>query len=161
MKKEEKYLAMTDSFLRQSSKGELPDKITQDLRFCMDEQQEKLQQKGVTIHEEYVFNDEAVTGAVEVSQRNNRTPFRAVAAYRETVRTRDFYHEEKRILHRREPVNFYATIVDREGSRDFTVNCPNCGNVTTASKLQEGCPYCGTQYNSADEDWVITEIRKK
>lgn len=45
MKKEEKYLAMTDSFLRQSSKGELPDKITQDLRFCMDEQQEKLQQK--------------------------------------------------------------------------------------------------------------------
>ena len=146
MKKEEKYLEMTDAFLRQSSKGEIPNKITQDLRFCMDEQQEKLQQKGVAIKEEYVFDDEAVPGAVEVSQRNNRTPFQAVSAYRETVRIRDFYQGDKRILHRREPVNFYATIVDREGSRDFTVNCPNCGNVTMASKLQGGCPYCGTRF---------------
>ena len=60
MKKEEKYLEMTDAFLRQSSKGEIPNKITQDLRFCMDEQQEKLQQKGVAIKEEYVLPEHVI-----------------------------------------------------------------------------------------------------
>ena len=144
--KADKYLAMTDTFLRQSSKGEIPDKITRDLRFCMDEQEEKLRKNGISMREEYVFDDEAVTGTVEASPKNNRTPFRGVTAYRETVRIRDFYRGDKRILHRRSPVTFHATIVDREGSRDVPVNCPNCGNVTMASKLEEGCPYCGTHF---------------
>ena len=146
----DKYLAMTDTFMKQTSKGEIPEKITRDFRFCMDEQLQKLQKKDVTMREEFVFNDEAVTGAVEVSPRNNRTPFRGVMAYRETVRIRDFYRGGKKILHRREPVNFYANIVDREGSRDVAVNCPNCGNATMASKLEEGCPYCGTHFSMSD-----------
>ena len=82
----DKYLAMTDTFMRQTSKGEIPEKITRDFRFCMDEQLEKLQKKDVTMREEYVFNDEAVTGAAEVSPRNNRTSFRGVMVFRETVR---------------------------------------------------------------------------
>ena len=146
----DKYLSMTDTFLRQTGKGEIPDKITRDLRFCMDKQQEKLQKNGLTMREEYVFDKEAVTGAIEESPNNNRSPFRGVTAYRETVRIRDFYRGEKRILHRRDPVNFYATIVDRAGSRDVAVNCPNCGNATMASKLEEGCPYCGTHFSMSE-----------
>lgn len=146
----DKYLAMTDTFMRQTSKGEIPEKITRDFRFCMDEQLEKLQKKDVTMREEYEFNDEAVTGAAEVSPRNNRTPFRGVMVFRETVRIRDFYRGDKKILHRREPVTFYANIVDREGSRDVAVNCPNCGNATMASKLEAGCPYCGTHFSMSD-----------
>ena len=53
----DKYLAMTDTFMRQTSKGEIPEKITRDFRFCMDEQREKLQKKDVTMREEYEFND--------------------------------------------------------------------------------------------------------
>ena len=146
----DRYLYMTDAFLRQTGKGLRPDKVTRDLRFCMEEQEEKLQKKGVTMREEYVFDDEAITGALEVSPKNNRTPFRGVTAYRETVRIRDFYQGDKRILHRREPVNFYATIVDKEGSGDVAVNCPNCGNPTMASKLEEGCPYCGTHFSMSE-----------
>lgn len=146
----DRYLYMTDAFLRQTGKGLRPDKITRDLRFCMEEQEEKLQKKGVTMREEYVFDDEAITGALEVSPKNNRTPFRGVTAYRETVRIRDFYQGDKRILHRREPVNFYATIVDKEGSGDVAVNCPNCGNPAMASKLEEGCPYCGTHFSMSE-----------
>ena len=157
----DRYLYMTDAFLRQTGKGLRPDKVTRDLRFCMEEQEEKLQKKGVTMREEYVFDDEAITGTLEVSPKNNRTPFRGVTAYRETVRIRDFYRGEKRMLHRREPVNFYATIVDKEGSGDVAVNCPNCGNPAMASKLEEGCPYCGREYNAADSDWVITQIRSR
>lgn len=146
----DKYLAMTDAFMRQTGKGEIPDKITCDLRFCMDEQEEKLRKNGITMREDYVFDEEAVTGAVESSPRNNRTPFRGVMAYRETVRIRDFYHGDKRILHRRDPVTFHATIVDREGSRDVAVNCPHCGNATMASKLEKGCPYCGTHFSMSE-----------
>ena len=61
--KADKYLAMTDTFLRQSSKGEIPDKITRDLRFCMDEQEEKLRKNGISMREEYVFDDEAQSRA--------------------------------------------------------------------------------------------------
>ena len=65
--KADKYLAMTDTFLRQSSKGEIPDKITRDLRFCMDEQEEKLRKNGISMREEYVFDDEAVTAVTSGS----------------------------------------------------------------------------------------------
>ena len=146
----DKYLSMTDAFLIKTGKGEIPDKITRDLRFCMDEQQDRLQKKGLTMSEEYVFDAAAVTGAIEASPKNNRTPFRGVTAYRETVRIRDFYRGEKRILHHRDPVGFYATIVDREGSRDVAVNCPNCGNATMASRLEEGCPFCGTHFSMSE-----------
>ena len=146
----DKYLSMTDAYLKKTSKGEIPEKITRDLRFCMDEQQDRLQKKGLTMSEEYVFDAAAVTGAIEASPKNNRTPFRGVTAYRETVRIRDFYRGEKRILHHRDPVGFYATIVDREGSRDVAVNCPNCGNATMASRLEEGCPFCGTHFSMSE-----------
>lgn len=69
----DKYLAMTDTFMRQTGKGEIPEKITRDFRFCMDEQREKLRKKDVTMREEYVFNDEAVTGAAEMSLSTART----------------------------------------------------------------------------------------
>ena len=84
----DKYLSMTDAYLKKTSKGEIPEKITRDLRFCMDEQQDRLQKKGLTMSEEYVFDAGAVTGAIEASPKNNRTPFRGVTAYRETVRIR-------------------------------------------------------------------------
>ena len=115
----DKYLSMTDAFLIKTGKGEIPDKITRDLRFCMDEQQDRLQKKGLTMSEEYVFDAAAVTGAIEASPKNNRTPFRGVTAFRETVRIRDFYRGEKRILHHRDPVGFYATIVDRDAAHIF------------------------------------------
>ena len=41
----DKYLSMTDAYLKKTSKGEIPEKITRDLRFCMDEQQDRLQKK--------------------------------------------------------------------------------------------------------------------
>ena len=53
-------------------------------------------------------------------------------------------------MHHRDPVGFYATIVDREGSRDVAVNCPNCGNATMASRLEEGCPFCGTHFSMSE-----------
>lgn len=142
----EKYLEMTDAFLRQTGRDEIPDRITRDLRFCLDEQQKRLKEKGITLHDEFAFIDEAVTGAAEVSQKNNQTPFRGISAYRETVRIRDIYSAGKRIMHRREPVTFYACIVDKQGGGDVPVNCPNCGHASMASRLQEGCPYCGTHF---------------
>jgi hypothetical protein len=51
----DKYLSMTDAYLKKTSKGETPEKITRDLRFCMDEQQDRLQKKGLTMSEEYVL----------------------------------------------------------------------------------------------------------
>ena len=70
----DKYLSMTDAYLKKTSKGEIPEKITRDLRFCMDEQQDRLQKRGLTMSEKYVFDADAVTGAIEASPKNNRTP---------------------------------------------------------------------------------------
>ena len=40
------------------------------------------------------------------------------------------------------------------------VGCKSCGGSFDAMHVRN-CPYCGTQYKAADEDWVITEICKK
>lgn len=48
---------------------------------------------------------------------------------------------------------FYATITDVTNGvhpDDESVSCPNCGSVSTVSKLQGGCPYCGTVFKMDD-----------
>ena len=146
----ERYVALTDRYLKQRSAGKMPEAVTGDLRFCLKKQEERLRAFDISMHEEYAFQDGAITGAVESSQRNSRSPFRGFAAFRETVRTTEFCRNEKKVFHRQEPVTFYSVIVDKKGSGDVTVNCPNCGAAALASKLQEGCPYCGTCFKMSE-----------
>ena len=52
--------------------------------------------------------------------------------------------------HRRD---FYATVTNIiSGSQpdDDSYVCPNCSAVSTIGELQNGCPYCGTQYKMND-----------
>lgn len=144
------YLDLTDEYMKQRSSGRIPNVITRDMYFCLEKQEQRLSEYGILMREEYEFSDEAVKGSVETSRRNNSTPFSGFTAYRETVRTTEFYRDDEKALHRREPVTFYSVIVDREGSEDVAVNCPNCGAVTMASQLQKGCPYCGTHFEMSE-----------
>ena len=63
--------------------------------------------------------------------------------------------------HRRD---FYGTVTDViSGSHpdDESICCPNCAAVSTVKDLQNGCPFCGTQYevtSSNDEDGVAQWI---
>ncbi|MBO4636332.1 MAG: zinc ribbon domain-containing protein [Clostridiales bacterium] len=48
---------------------------------------------------------------------------------------------------------FYGTVTDIiSGSHpdNESYTCPNCGAVSTIADLQNGCPYCGTQYKMDD-----------
>lgn len=150
MTQNDNYLALTDEYMKQRSSGRIPDMITWDMHFCMEQQAQRLSEHGIVMREEYEFNDEAIKGSVESSRRNNSTPFSGFTAYRETVRTTDFFRNGEDVLYRREPVTFYTVIVDKEGSEDIAVNCPNCGAVTMASQLQKGCPYCGTHFEMSE-----------
>ena len=38
-------------------------------------------------------------------------------------------------------------------------SCPNCGSVSTVTGLQNGCPYCGNQYDGTSDDWVLVELK--
>ena len=52
--------------------------------------------------------------------------------------------------HRRD---FYATvtnIISGTQPDDDSYVCPNCSAVSTIAELQNGCPYCGTQYKMDD-----------
>ena len=40
------------------------------------------------------------------------------------------------------------------------INCKSCGASFDATK-QRNCPSCNSKYEIADEDWVITEIKKR
>lgn len=150
-KEKEKYIALNDGYLKDMSDDKTPDAVTRDLSYCLSRQAERLKDHNIVMHEEYLFQDEAITGAIEPDKKENSTPFRGAVAYRETVRTTEFYQGGEKVFNRREPVTFYSVIVDKDGgSDDVTVNCPNCGAATLASKLQEGCPYCGTFFKISE-----------
>lgn len=52
----------------------------------------------------------------------------------------------------RKPINLHFSIK--------AMQCSSCGSSFDATK-QKCCPSCGTQHTLADEDWVVTEIKRR
>jgi hypothetical protein len=65
--------------------------------------------------------------------------------------------KNERILVRMER-NIHA--VTNPGFSIHAVRCEGCGGSFDAMHVKK-CPHCGREYDAADEDWVITMIRKK
>ena len=73
-------------------------------------------------------------------------PYHASVVYRESRRILTYKEKDKILKEYAEPVTFYGSLLDKDGYEDFSCTCPNCGHQTMASKLGDGCPYCGTVF---------------
>lgn len=41
----------------------------------------------------------------------------------------------------------------------ITMTCPSCGAVNRITVLEEGCPYCDSEYHMENKGWMIDDIR--
>lgn len=80
------------------------------------------------------------------------------------IYTDDFYDAGKRIVKKSDKfcMDLYRR-VDSTIDYNFSITkiqCKNCGASFNAAR-QKNCPNCGTQYEIADDDWVVTQIVKR
>ncbi|MCR4893579.1 MAG: hypothetical protein K5911_02460 [Eubacteriales bacterium] len=147
MSAREDYIDLAESFLRQKQDwavtGAEPYSATRELRYGMEQQEKRLKRKGLVLEEEYAFREGDIRSCMDAKD-NSASPCHGHTAYRETRRTREFRSGDKVLRRDDRPLIVYANVIDRIGGGDFAVNCPNCGSVTMASQLEQGCPYCGT-----------------
>jgi uncharacterized Zn-finger protein len=148
MSSEDRNLSLADRYLIQTGQGKEPDMITRDQRFGLEARKKRLDRKGISLHEEYLFDEDAVRGSRDMTPEDSPRPFRASMTFRETRRIREytFGGHDKKKLRWESPVTFYADIIDHRGREDFAVSCPGCGSPSLASALEKGCAYCGTRF---------------
>ena len=147
-----RYQSLLEGFLKQKHEwamnGQEPDTVTWEMRYCLEEQEKRLRRKGLTLDERHEFREGDIVS--NLKRGNGLAPIRNYTAYRETRRFREFSSSGRTLYKDSLPVIVYANVTDRDGVRDYPVNCPNCGGVTMASELMQGCPYCGTYFVMSD-----------
>ena len=147
------YQPLLEDFLEQKHDWALtdkePDAAVRELRYCMQQQEKRLMEKGIVIDEQYAIRDGDIVNCIDAPK--GFSPFHNHTVYRETLRTREFRRNDKKLRSDRSPLVVYVNVTDHDDvGGDFAVNCPNCGNAALASELENGCPYCGTYFKMRD-----------
>lgn len=119
---------------------------SRELRYCLNMQKERLQEKGITVEDRYEHVKEEIKGSL-VKQGD---PYEAQILYRESMRITAYRNGEKILKEYKAPVTFYGCLLDKKNYEDRLCTCPNCGHQTMLSKLNDGCPYCGTVFETED-----------
>lgn len=136
----------TDQLHEWSLSGREPLLASNDLRYFLDLQEKRLKSSDTIREEEYVHVKEEINGHLD--RRENGYSSRIM--YREARQNITYLKDGKKVKKISRPVNLYATFIDKEGHEDKECVCPNCGNSMSILKAREGCPYCGTFFETAD-----------
>ena len=147
------YMSLLEDFLVQkhewAATGTEPGAAARELRYCMQQQEKRLKNKGLILDEQYAFREGDIENCINAP--DDSSPFHNHTVYRETRRKREFRSGGRTLRKDDTPLVLYANVTDRSDTGgDFAVNCPNCGNVAMASELENGCPYCGTFFRMRD-----------
>lgn len=119
---------------------------SRELRYCLNEQKKRLQEKGITAEERYEHVEDEIKGSL----LKEGDPYEASIVYREGKRILTYRKGEKTLKEYTQPVTFYGCLLDKKNYEDRLCTCPNCGHQTLLSKLNDGCPYCGTVFETED-----------
>ena len=146
--------AFLDSYHNWTSNGKGLKYASRELRYCLNEQRKRLQKKGIFAEESYEHVQEEIRGSL----LKDGDPYTASIVYREGKRILSYRNKEKSLKEYKEPVTFYGCLLDKKGYEDKLCTCPNCGHQTMLSGLNEGCPYCGTVFETEDSYPVFTSF---
>ena len=119
---------------------------SRELRYCLNRQRKRLAVKHVEIEDSYEHVKEEIRG----SQSHGGFPYSSKVLYRESMRNLTIRRDGKTVKHAKRPVTFYGTLLEKRGYEDEPCTCPNCGHRSMVSEVQEGCPYCGTRFETED-----------
>ena len=125
--------------------GELPGTASQDLRFVLELQKQKLQSLGLNMKYELpgTGSGKINTGGISYSDRIFTNSI--IGGYRNLARsiggTQHLYTDD---------ISLSAVIQDlKTGTQpcnDLALCCPHCGAPSTLGELQAGCKHCGTHF---------------
>ncbi len=136
----------TDELHTWSLTGKEPPCASRDLRYFLDLQDKRLKQAGIRREEEYFHVKEVIHGCANRKENG----YSSKMLYREGMQNIVYRRDEKQIKKIRRPVNLYVNFDDKEGHEDRSYTCPNCGHEMTAREAQDGCPFCGTFFETDD-----------
>ena len=119
-----------------------------ELRYCLNQQKKRLENRGIETEESFEHVKEEIRGCL----KKDNDPYLAEIIYRETNHLLTYRKNGKTVKSYKTPVTFYGTLLDKEGYEDLECTCPNCGHSSLTSQLSEGCPYCGTVFET-DESY--------
>ncbi len=142
----DKLNLFADELYDWSVSGKSPVLASRELRYVLDRQRERLDAKGLSMEQKIGHTGEEITGKLVRKGEG----INASVLYREAVRNMSVRSGEKVLKKEKEPIIFYATLLEKQGFRDFSCTCPNCGHTDLVSKMKDGCPYCGTVFEIED-----------
>ncbi|MBQ6559272.1 MAG: hypothetical protein IJL85_00390 [Erysipelotrichaceae bacterium] len=119
---------------------------SKELRYCLNAQKERLKKKGINAEERYERVKEEIRGSLV----KDGDPYEAHILYRESKRILTYRDKEKILKELKKPVTFYGCLLDKKNYEDKLCTCPNCGHQTLLSELNDGCPFCGTVFETED-----------
>lgn len=138
--------AFLDSYHDWTVNGRGLKHASRELRYCLNAQKERLDEKGITVEERYEHVKEEIEGSL-IKQGD---PYEAKILYREAKRITTYRKEGKIVKEYRKPVIYYGCLLDKRNYEDELCTCPNCGHQSLLSELNDGCPYCKTVFETDD-----------
>lgn len=100
----------------------------------------RLKKQGISICSKYKSNDTILERNTDKTKRNDDIQ-------NGICLEKDYYKNNKLLI---KVFNFdprikYTYMSTNNGENNIT--CPNCGNTSKENEIEDGCPYCGTNYN--------------
>ena len=132
--------------------GEIPPEGDQDIRYCLELQNRRLKNKGVTMQYSFVPRGH-FTGDDKALRKWKDEHYTSRWECRTCKMERSFFRGPKKEYVNRKKTFFYQTITDVNGPQlvgGDVYTCPSCGAATTFTELQKGCPYCGACFQMSD-----------
>lgn len=148
-KKLEKF---TSSLGKAVGEGETIPFADNDLTYTLKLQNERIKEKGLELEYEVYQRNKSDHRFLDVSDWKDQHYASSVGAGILGVK-RLVKKNGKKIYKDDLKTFFYGTVTDivSGGHPDNETHiCPNCGAESTIAELQNGCPYCGTQYKMDD-----------
>lgn len=151
----DKGRGMYDRFAKELNlwyeKGITPQDCDGDTAYFLKLQKERLDKKGLKLHESVVPSKGTSYGTGKVSRKS--LWYTTDMMYENVSRKLSFENENGPVYERDTEMAMYEIVAHspNEAQTQFIrVTCPNCGAVNSVSKLGEGCPYCGTVFQIKD-----------
>ena len=143
-------MEILDQFTEQlhewSLSGKEPLLASNDLRYFLDQQEKRLKDSGTIREEEFSHVEEEIKGSLDRKENG----YSSRILYREAMQNITYHKDGKQVRKIRRPVTLYVSFTDRDGHEDREYTCPNCGNSMSAMQARDGCPFCGTYFETDD-----------
>lgn len=132
--------------------GTLPAQGNQDVKYCLELQQNRLKNKNLTMQYGITPRGLLAQGG-GLSKSWSDAHYISRMEYRTCRLSRIFYRNQKKVYEKEQDSTFYEIITDVHNGHAVegdVYTCPNCGAVSTVGALQKGCPYCDTFFQMPD-----------